>query len=80
MEHMMEVTSTQTLGDLSVIVTADYDAGEPAGREGSSWDGPGIPESVVVDFVTINDVQIDRHEFSDRTLRRWEHNILIENT
>jgi hypothetical protein len=80
----MEVTSTQPLDEDFVTVVAEFFPAEAEGRRGSSVDGPAIGACVVIKHVLIHrdpvaDMQIAAHCFSDRTLRRWEHNILIEN-
>ena len=76
---MSEVRSNQELDETPVTVVAQFFEGEPEGRRGSSWDAPAAPAAVIIEHVLIGDIRIEAHCFSDRVLRRWEHNILMEN-
>lgn len=77
---MSEVRSNQELDETPVTVVAEFFKSEPEGRRGSGWDSPAVPAAVIIDYVLIEEIiRIEAHCFSDRVLRRWEHNILMEN-
>lgn len=68
----MTQTSTQSLGEAEVEVCYEHIPGQPAGRRGSSTDGPAIADDVIVTGVMINGWEVDRSLFAPALVEKWE--------
>jgi hypothetical protein len=64
---MSRVCSRQALGETEVLVTGDYDEGNPPEQ-----DYPGDPERIDIISAQINGVQIGFGCFAEEQLLKWE--------
>jgi hypothetical protein len=70
---MSRVCSRQALGETKVLVTGDYDEGNPPEQ-----DYPGDPERIDIISAQINGILVGFQCFSDAQLLSWEASMLAE--
>lgn len=70
---MSDRTSSQSLGEASVLVSFDYERAEPMTR-----DYPGSAACVIVLHAMVNGERVDSEYFADSVITRWEEAIAEE--
>ena len=74
----MTLTSLQPFGSTELLVCFEFDPGEPAGKRGSSSDGPATPATVIVTGALMDGEEQDASLFAPAMVEKWANLILAE--